>query len=374
MIKKKKVIFISSSQHFTEMFLKDFFEYLSDNYQISLITNFKHNNSLPKKVILYNVNISRKINILSDFISAIKIFLIALKINPSFVVTTTPKCTIYGSLIKLFFPSIIRIHIYTGITWTNMIGLKKKLFIIIDKLNIFFSTKVLFDSKEQIHFLSEHRFQSSKFFLINNGSIKGVNSSIFYKYDINKKKILRKRYNINLSNKVILYMGRMDIEKGILDLLDSFKILAKKYSNILLLLVGKDEMGINKKLQLSYKMIKEKIIYLDHNSLPQDIYNLADIFCIPSKREGFGNVVIESSAVELPVIGSDIFGLRSSLVNELNGLTYKKNEIKDLTEKLIFLIENKNIRKKFGQNGRKYVLENFNQQEINSVLEDLIFN
>ena len=166
----------------------------------------------------------------------------------------------------------------------------------------------------------------------------------------------------------------MDIEKGILDLLDSFKILAKKYSNILLLLVGKDEMGINNKLQLSYKMIKEKIIYLDHNRIPQDIYNLADIFCIPSKREGFGNVVIESSAVELPVVGSDIFGLRSSLVNELNGLTYKKNEIKDLTAKLIFLIENKNIRKKFGQNGRKYVLENFNQQEINSVLENLIFN
>ena len=61
-------------------------------------------------------------------------------------------------------------------------------------------------------------------------------------------------------------------------------------------------------------------------------------------------------------------------MNELNGLTYKKNEIKDLTAKLIFLIENKNIRKKFGQNGRKYVLENFNQQEINSVLENLIFN
>ncbi len=214
------------------MFLSDFFEYLSDNYQISLITNLKQENSLPKKVKLYNVNISRKINILSDFLSAIKIFFIALKINPSFVVTTTPKCTIYGSLIKLFFPSIIRIHIYTGITWTNMIGLKKKLFIIIDKLNIFFCTKVLFDSKEQIHFLLEHEFNKSKFFLINNGSIKGVNSSIFYKYHFNKKKILRKKYNINLSNKVILYMGRMDIEKGVLDLLDSFKIISNKYKNV----------------------------------------------------------------------------------------------------------------------------------------------
>ena len=191
-----------------------------------------------------------------------------------------------------------------------MNGLKKKLFIKIDKLNIFLSTKVLFDSKEQIHFLSDHEFNQSKFNLINNGSIKGVNSNIFYKYNINKRNILRKRYNIPLSSKVILYMGRIDIEKGILDLLDSFKNIANNYKNILLLLVGKDEMEINSKLKLRYQAIRKKIIYLKHNKSPEEIYNLADILCLPSKREGFGNVVIESSAVEIPVVGSDLLCLR----------------------------------------------------------------
>lgn len=374
MIKQKKVLFISSSQHFAEVFLKDFFEFLSDNYQINLITNLEEKIYLPKKVYLYNVNISRKINILNDLFSAIRILFLTFKIRPSFVITTTPKCTIFGSLIKIFFPSIKRIHIYTGITWTNMNGLKKKLFIKIDKLNIFLSTKVLFDSKEQIHFLSDHEFNQSKFNLINNGSIKGVNSNIFYKYNINKRNILRKRYNIPLSSKVILYMGRIDIEKGILDLLDSFKNIANNYKNILLLLVGKDEMEINSKLKLRYQAIRKKIIYLKHNKSPEEIYNLADILCLPSKREGFGNVVIESSAVEIPVVGSDIYGLRSSLVNELNGLTFKQNETKDLTEKLTFLIENEHIRKKLGENGRKYVNKYFNHNDVNSSLEKLIFN
>lgn len=374
MIKQKKVLFISSSQHFTEMFLKDFFEFLPDNYQISLITNLESKISLPKKVYLYNVNISRKINILNDFFSALRILFFTLKIRPSFVITTTPKCTIFGSLIKLFFPGIKRIHIYTGITWTNMIGLKKKLFIKIDKLNIFFSTKVLFDSKEQIYFLSDNGFNQSKFYLINNGSIKGVNSNIFFKYDLNKRNILRKRYNITPSSKVILYMGRMDKEKGILYLLDSFKNIANNYKNILLLLVGKDEMQISSKLKLEYSAIRKKIIYINHNSSPEEIYNLADIFCLPSTREGFGNVVIESSAVEIPVVGSDIYGLRSSLVNELNGLTFKKNETQDLTEKLIFLIENEHIRKKLGENGRNFVKQYFNHKEVNSSLEKLIFS
>ena len=169
-------------------------------------------------------------------------------------------------------------------------------------------------------------------------------------------------------------MGRMDKEKGILYLLDSFKNIANNYKNILLLLVGKDEMQISSKLKLEYSEIRKKIIYINHNSTPEEIYNLADIFCLPSTREGFGNVVIESSAVEIPVVGSDIYGLRSSLVNELNGLTFKKNETQDLTEKLIFLIENEHIRKKLGENGRNFVKQYFNHKEVNSSLEKLIFS
>ena len=69
---------------------------------------------------------------------------------------------------------------------------------------------------------------------------------------------------------------------------------------------------------------------------------------MPSKREGFGNTVIESSACEVPVVGSDIFGLQSSLIHELNGLTFKVNNVDDLTKKLSMLLEDENLCKKLG--------------------------
>ena len=373
MKKIKNILFISSSQHFVEMFLKDFFLFLSNDYKINLITNISSYSSIPKKVDTYHVNISRKISILTDILSTIKIIFHTFKIKASYVITTTPKCVIFGSIIKLLLPNIFRVHIYTGITWTNMTGTKKNLFILIDKLNIFFSNRVLFDSKEQIQFFKENGLSSSKFFLINNGSIKGVNANIFFKYNSNLKNLLKEKYNIPSAQKVILYMGRMDAEKGILDLIESFMTIIKKNRNVILLLVGKDEININRYLKL-YQYDTKKIIYLSHNNSPQDIYNLADIFCLPSKREGFGNVLIESSAVELPIIASDIFGLKSSLINGFNGLTFKVGKINELTDKLIYLIENENTGFKFGKNGRNYVIKNFNPYDINVSLEKLIFN
>ena len=103
----------------------------------------------------------------------------------------TPKCVIFGSLIKLFSPKVVRHHIYTGITWSNMKGIKRKFFLIIDKINISLSNKVIFDIKNN-SILCEWGFDTSKFYLINKGSIKGVDTNIYFKYDLNKKLSLRK--------------------------------------------------------------------------------------------------------------------------------------------------------------------------------------
>ena len=92
--------------------------------------------------------------------------------------------------------------------------------------------------------MKNNNFKINNFFLINNGSIKGVNTSLFFKYDQIKKKFNKKKFDIPINSKIILYIGRLDPDKGIKLLIDSFVKLSSKFKEIILLIVGKDEMNV----------------------------------------------------------------------------------------------------------------------------------
>ena len=345
---------------------------MSENHNVSLLTKIENSSIYKNKVELYNIPIKRKISIISDLISSIIFLKNLLKIKPDRMISLTPKTIIFGIFAKIFRPNIYRIHIYTGLPWTNMIGYKRKFFIFLERLNIFFTDKIIIDSQAQIDYLNENNLDTNKFYLINNGSIKGVDCNNFYKFNQNKKDFLKKKYQIPSNVKVISYIGRMDPDKGIYELINSFIKIKLKIDNIFLLLVGIDEININSYISKIEKKISQNIIFINHVSNPEEIFNISDIYCLPSKREGFGNAVIESSACEVPVVGSDIFGLKSSLINEMNGLTFKVNDINDLVLKLTKLLEDKNLCKKLGKNGREYVLRNFERKDVFDSIMNLI--
>lgn len=369
-----KILFISSSQHFVDIFLKDLIIFLSKDHKISLATRIKNNSIYSNKVDLYDIPIKRKISPISDLITSIIFLKNLFEIKPDKIVTVTPKTIIFGIFARIFKPKTFRIHIYTGFSWPNMTGLKRKFFIFLDRLNIFFSDKIIFDSQSQIDFLNKNNLKSKKFHLIHNGSIKGVDCDCFYKFNEKKKFLLKKKYKIPKHYKVISYIGRIDPDKGIHNLIKSFEKLRLKIDNIFLVLAGADEMNIKIHIKNIENKITENILIFDHLDNPEEIFNISDIFCLPSKREGFGNTVIESSACEVPVVGSDIFGLQSSLINELNGLTFKVNNVDDLTKKLSRLLDDENLCKKLGKKGRDYVVKNFSKQDVFNAIKSLILN
>ena len=102
------------------------------------------------------------------------------------------------------------------------------------------------------------------------------------------------------------------------------------------------------------KNIQKKFILNFYKPVPSIIkfLSLTDILILPSiKGESFGMVLIEAMRQKVPVICSDSGGMKEIVKNNMNGLTFKNNNINDLKKKLLILVSSKNKRKEFGKKG-----------------------
>ncbi|MBX0316849.1 glycosyltransferase [Planococcus glaciei] len=136
---------------------------------------------------------------------------------------------------------------------------------------------------------------------------------------------------------VLLYVGNIIKAKGLVELVDAFKIIQSKYPNAALYLIGsrKDKTFFE---QLERQIEQNQLSSIHFlNPLPQpDIVkwmNAADVLVLPSHIEGFGLVALEAMASGLPVVGSKVGGLEYLLADR-RGLMFEKGDSKMLAEQL----------------------------------------
>jgi glycosyltransferase involved in cell wall biosynthesis len=145
---------------------------------------------------------------------------------------------------------------------------------------------------------------------------------------------------------VVGFVGRLCREKGINELVGAFGALAKDHPKLYLLLVGPQE-----DVQAKYE---ERIIITDYQERPEEHLAAMDIFALPSYREGFGIVNIEASAMELPVISTDIPGPRDSVLDGKTGILVQVRSRIALQEAMARLLGDPQLRRQMGQAGREW--------------------
>jgi glycosyltransferase involved in cell wall biosynthesis len=201
-------------------------------------------------------------------------------------------------------------------------------------------------------------------FVIGKGSITGVDITRFNDRPSVRDKI---RSDMNSEDKlIILYLGRLKKDKGILDLVEAFKILRNKSLKIDLWIVGPDEENLTPIIS-SVVGIKQ----ISYTSEPEAYMTSADIFCLPSYREGFGNVIIESAACGVPSVVNEIYGLTDSVVKNKTGLFAKTRSVESLADTLEVLITDDSLRSELGRNAQKRARKDFSQKAHNDLQIDL---
>tara|TARA_B100000035_G_C21029344_1_gene567600 strand:+ start:454 stop:1506 length:1053 start_codon:yes stop_codon:yes gene_type:complete len=332
---------------------------LSKSNEIIIISKKDIKLKKYKNIKSVNLNISRKLFFFEDIFVLLQIFKLLILNKPNLILTITPKISFIVSIILIFYP-IKRIHFFTGQLWYNMKDFKKLIFKFIDRF-IFIKSHICFaDSKSQINYLIKEGFKKSKLKIINKGSMCGVDTNIFKKNEILKKSF-REKYDIKKNDVILMFLGRINRDKGYYDLIYLRDLLYKNNIKISLVLIGHDEEDL---ILNENKNTRQKFIYLGYKKNPQHYFPCADIFVILSKREGFGLSVIQASSCQLPVIGYDVVGLKDSILNNKTGILINNlNNMKDI-KKIFTIIKDKNLRYKLGKQGRKNVINNFEKKDV----------
>lgn len=190
---------------------------------------------------------------------------------------------------------------------------------------------------------------------------------------------LLEKYNLLVSDKIILFVGGLDRAhyfKGLgvlLRALSSYKLQATNYK---LIIVGEGELKQEYQKMAQELEVGDKVVFtgrVSNKDLPS-YYNLADVFVLPStsSSEAFGLVLLEAMACAKPIIVSNLPGPRTLVKN--NGLIVKVNNTKDLTEKLALILNNQAMAQKFGQEGRKLVEEKYSWHKAGERLNQIYHN
>jgi glycosyltransferase involved in cell wall biosynthesis len=361
MKKRSKVVLIANTSNFFNAFLLNHIQELSKKYNLFICCNEadRLKKIIPQNVSLININFKRGLSLFNDIIAFMSILFFFIKERPDLSISFTPKIGFIVALVSFIVRTPNRIHWFTGQIWANKKGFSKAFFKLIDKLIYFLCHNVLIDSISQKNFLIKEKVVlSKKSFVLLNGSVGGVNIK---RFSFNKKKRVKLRQKLSISKDtfVFLYLGRINKDKGIVELLKAFKKINKQH-DILLIFVGSIE---DKKFINEFRNNK-KILYFNFTNKPEDWFSLSDILCLPSYREGFGTVVIEAASCGIPALCSNIYGLYDAIIDHKTGFFHEVGNINDIKNKMLYIANNKKLIKKYGILARKRVLKNFEQSLI----------
>jgi len=362
-MERKKLCFVVSSPSTVTAFLQKHIEYLSEYYDIYVVANFenadlKFDSPFIKEV--ENIAIKRGVSPFQDLRTVLILKRYFKQKEFDAVHSITPKAGLVSMIASKWAGVRIRTHIFTGQVWHTKSGLFKKLLKVLDRLIVICATDILVDGESQREFLIVNRIVSSlNSQVLGRGSISGVDTS---KFSPNLDLYLTTRDSLGIKNEVVfLFLGRLNHDKGILDLVKAFLKLNSAHSNTRLVLVGPDEENMAANIRAI--SLNENIIIYGATSKPQEALQMADVFCLPSYREGFGTSVIEASLLEKPVICSDTYGLTETIIENETGLRHKVADVNSLFEQMQKMMD-EGLRKELGENGRKYVLANFSADTI----------
>jgi len=319
-----------------------------------------------------SVVMTRKITPLRDIISLFHLIRLIRSFRPDIVHTHTPKAGLLGMVASWFCKVPVRMHTVAGLPLMEATGLKKALLFQAERITYACATSVYPNSVGLKQFIRDSIPTKTPLSVIGKGSSNGIDTSFFIRTRPLEAEAtrIRQQQGWTETDIVFCFVGRVVRDKGIGELVKAFKDLLARWKpgfpRLFLLLVGPLEQDLDPLHIDDLHFLKEsKNVFLAGFQTDVRPWMMAsDIFVFPSYREGFPNVVMQASCLEVPSIVSDINGCNEIIRHRETGLIVPVKDSVRLASAMEELLHNPDMRKAFGRRSREFVIENYDQQYV----------
>ena len=378
--KKIKIGVLATVSKTMDWFLVDSMRNLSKNgYEVTLISNMEEGFAEKCSDFARCINFKMKRGIsFSDLIKCpIKLKRLFKKEGFDVIYYMTPNASMYASLAGKRARIKKRIYNQCGIRYVSLTGIKRRIFKLVEKLTCRFSTHVKAQSPKNMEFaISEGLCKADKISVVGIGGTIGVEIDKCRAIDrAEARKTVRARYNIPEDAFLYGYVGRVNRDKGINELLEAFSKIEKTHERAYLCLVGMYDWQ-NPITNENYEYAKaSRRVTMTGNVPKEEVYTYMSAFDAlvhPTYREGFGKVLQEAMGVGIPILTTDVPGPSEVVENGKSGILCRVQDSEDLREKMITLYESPSLCESLAREGTIRAEKYFDRPiMLKNILDDM---
>lgn len=364
---RPKMCVVSTTPLTIHFFLKSHLRALATFSDIVLALNPGNDPYTPELQLplrMFPISIKRNIDFFADIRTLKQLYRLFRREKPDLVWAVTPKGGLLGMLAAWLAGVKCRVFIFQGEVWASKVGPMRWILKLADKVCAYCATCLLAVSfTERLFLEQENVVPVGRVQVLGKGSISGVDLER-YKPDSKERGVIRKEYKIPPDAVVVLFVGRLTKDKGLLELAEAFSRLSTARDNLWLLIVGPDEQELSTAIREILGEASVKCVFAGFSSHPEKYMVAADFICLPSYREGFGMVIVEAAAAGIPAVGSKIPGISDAILENKTGLLVEPQNIDALQSALLRLIDDSGLRHQLALAARQNVLENFKSSDV----------
>lgn len=365
-------ILIAISDSFCSNFIKGQASYhKSKGHEVVIVSGpGEEIDNLEKEesVRVIRVPFAREISLSKDLKGLFTVIKTIRKEKPDIINAGNPKTGFLFSLAHVFFWKTPLIFTLRGIRSDTLSGFKKKIVRFTEWVTCSLANRIIAISPSlKSHAVEIGIVSEKKCVVLSKGSSNGINIERYTRTNHIEEQavLLKNKFRIPEDTFNLVFVGRLTKDKGLIELIETFKLCLTYTDKIRLIIAGPIEDG-DPLPEEYYSFIKNNpnVYYLGKQIDVRPVYTLGDALVLYSYREGFGNVVIEASSMELPTIVADIPGLKDTTEDGVTGLRVTPKNPVALSEAIMKLYNNKEFREKLGKQGRLRIEEYFANEVV----------